>query len=244
MHVAVELLTKRFDRVLALDAVSFQVEPGRIVAVLGANGAGKTTLLRCLAGILSPTKGSVCYDGEVLRRNRLDLRRRFGFLADSPFMSGGMTPIQHVSMVLRLYGADHEGVERDVVDLLRQFDLLPLAEGSVKTLSRGQWYKAALVALLAVDPEVWLVDEPFASGMDPRGIAAFRQRAQEAVGRGRTVIYSTQILDVAERFSDLVAILHQGKLVAFDSLDGLGGRIHREDDVLEEIFANLRPEEP
>ena len=155
-----------------------------------------------------------------------------------------MTPIQHVSMALRLYGADRDGVERTVVDLLRRFDLLAMAEGSVRTLSRGQWYKAALVAFLAVDPEVWLVDEPFASGMDPRGIAVFRERAEEAAGRGRTVIYSTQILDVAERFSDLVAILHEGKLVAFDSLDGLGHRLQSEDDVLEQIFADLRPEEP
>jgi len=80
--------------------------------------------------------------------------------------------------------------------------------------------------------------------MDPRGIAAFRQRAHDAVARGRTVIYSTQILDVAERFSDLVAILHQGKLVAFDSLDGLRDRTHRDDGVLEQIFADLRPDAP
>jgi len=154
MRVAVVGLKKRFGRVVALDQVSFEVEPGRIVALLGANGAGKTTLLRCLAGILSPTMGSVRYDGESLRRSRLDLRRRFGFLADSPFIDRGMTPIQHVSMALRLYGADRDGVEREVVDLFRQFDILPLAEGAVKTLSRGQWYKAALVALLAVDTEV------------------------------------------------------------------------------------------
>lgn len=241
MQASTHHLTKRFGQEVAIDDLSLDFEPGQIVAILGANGVGKTTLLRCMAGILVPTKGHVAYDGGRFSRDRLDMRRRFGFLADYPFMDSGMTVIQHVGMALRLYGADHDGVERDVVDLLRQFDLLHVSEGSVKQLSRGQWYKAALVALLAVNPELWLVDEPFASGMDPRGITAFRDRAEEAVSQGGTLIYSTQILDVAERFSDKVCILHEGKLMAFDSVEGLQQRVRGNSDVLERIFSQLRP---
>ncbi len=243
MHISVEGVSKRFGRLPALEDVSLAITPGQIVAVLGTNGAGKTTLLRCLAGILAPSQGEIRYDGELFRRDRMDLRRRFGFLSDSPFFYSEMTPIQHTGMAVRLYEAQREGIERDVVDLLRQFDLLPIAERPLKNLSRGQKYKAALVGLLAVDPEVWLLDEPFASGMDPRGIAAFRERSRDAIQRGRTIIYSTQILDVAERFSDAVCILHEGQVRVFDSVETLRGRVRDADDVLEQVFAELDGEE-
>ncbi len=244
MHVSVERLSKRFGRVVALEDVTLNVTPGQIVAILGADGAGKTTLLRCLAGILAPNDGEILYDGEPLRRSRIDLRRRFGFLADAPFVYPEMTTIRHVGMAVRLYETKRDGIEREVVDLLREFDLLAIAERPLNMLSRGQKYKAALVGLLAVDPEVWLLDEPFASGMDPPALTAFRQRSREAVRRGRTIIYSTQILDVAERFSDLVCILHHGRVRALDSLEALRHRVRDADDVLEQVFAELDGDEP
>lgn len=244
MHVSVERLSKRFGFVVALEDVTLTVPPGQIVSVLGANGAGKTTLLRCLAGILAPNEGEIRYDGELFSRSRIDLRRRFAFLGDTPFLYPEMTAIEHVGMAVRLYEANRNGIEREVVDLLGQFDLLPIAERPLKTLSRGQKYKAALVGLLAVDPDVWILDEPFASGMDPPGLTAFRQRSRDALKRGRTIIYSTQILDVAERFSDRVCILHRGQVRAFDSVDALRHRVRDADDVLEQVFAELDDEEP
>jgi ABC-type multidrug transport system ATPase subunit len=110
----------------------------------------------------------------------------------------------------------------------------------LNTLSRGQVYKAALVALIAANPEVWLLDEPFASGMDPHGINMLKKYAREAVTQGRSIIYSTQILEIVEKFSDKVCILHQGEVRAFDSVTLLekagqsGG--------LEDIFRQLREE--
>jgi ABC-type multidrug transport system ATPase subunit len=124
--------------------------------------------------------------------------------------------------------------------LLKDFDLFALAENPLNTLSRGQVYKAALVALIALRPRVWLLDEPFASGMDPHGINMLKRHAREAVSQGTTVIYSTQILEVVEKFSDRVCILHRGEVRAFDSVkllenSGQGGG-------LTEIFQQLREE--
>jgi ABC-type multidrug transport system ATPase subunit len=110
----------------------------------------------------------------------------------------------------------------------------------VQSLSRGQAYQAGLVALLAVDREIWLLDEPFASGMDPHGIDAFKRHARSAAARGRTIIYSTQLLDVAERFSDRVCVIHKGGIRAFDTLDRLRERASDKDNVLEEMFRQLR----
>ena len=173
-----------------------------------------------LATIAAPSAGEVRLDGELLRRDRIDLRRRLFFLPDTPYVLYG-TAIRHIGMVLRLYEADRPAIEERVLELLREFDLLPLANVRLGGLSRGELYKAALVALIAADPEVWLFDEPFASGMNPHGIAALRNQAKAAVARGRTVIYSTQIMEVAERFSDRVCILHKGRVEALDSVDRL-----------------------
>jgi ABC-type multidrug transport system ATPase subunit len=244
--VRIELhgLIKRYGSVPALDDVSLTIEPGQVVAVLGPNGAGKTTLLRCLSSIAAPDHGEVLYDGELFRRDRLDLRRRLGFLPDVPFVYPDMTVLRHIGLVLRLYEADVEGVEETVIDLLTELDLLPLAEMQLGTLSRGQSYKAALAALLAARPELLMFDEPFASGMDPRGLSAFRRRAREAADGGRTVLYTTQILELAESFSDRVIIIHRGRVHAFASVERLRTELATESNVLEEIFTQLHEAPP
>jgi ABC-type multidrug transport system ATPase subunit len=240
MKIELSGLAKSYDGTKALDRVSLEINAGRIVAVLGANGAGKTTLLRCLAGLAAPDSGYILFDEEHFSRDRIDLRRRIGFLPDFPFVFWEMSVLAHVGMCLRIYEKDRTAVEERVVDLLTDFDLLPLSDQPLQALSRGQLYKAALVALMAVDPEVWLLDEPFASGMDPDGINALKKWSRSGAQQGRTILYTTQILDVVEKFSDQVCILHQGEVRASGPLSSLlpqtGG------SGLETIFQQLREE--
>jgi ABC-type multidrug transport system ATPase subunit len=214
-------VTKRFGRVAALDDVSLDIQPGQIVAVLGANGAGKTTLLRALAGNVAPDDGEILYDGELFRRDRIDLRRRFCFLADFPEVFPDMTLLRHIGMMVALYESERPGIEQTILELLREFALLPLIDAPLRTLSRGQAYKAALLGLLVVDPEVWMLDEPFASGMDPAGITGFRRHVRSALARGRTCLYTTQIVELAEGFSDAVCVLEEGRIAAFGAIDRL-----------------------
>ena len=240
MKIELRCLVKSYRSVRALDAVSLEIEPGQIVSLLGPNGAGKTTLLRCLAGIAAPDKGGVYLDDREYRRDQLDLRRRMHLLPDFPMQFWDQSVIRNIAIVLRLFEADAPGAEDRVLELLREFDLLPLALRPVGSLSRGQAYKAGLVALLAADREVWLLDEPFASGMDPHGIDAFKRQARAAAARGRTILYSTQLLDVAERFSDRVCVIHKGAIHAFDTLERLRERASDKGNVLDEMFRQLR----
>ena len=240
MRIELRGVLKGYRSVRALDHVSLQIEPGQIVSLLGPNGAGKTTLIRCLAGIAAPDKGAVYFDDQEFTREQMELRHRLHFLPDFPFLFWEQSVLRNFSIVLRLFEADGAGAENRVLELLRDFDLLPLALRPVNSLSRGQAYKAGLVALLAADREVWLLDEPFASGMDPQGIDAFKRHARAAAGRGRTIIYSTQLLDVAERFSDRVCVIHKGEIRAFDTLDKLRELAQDKNNVLEEMFRNLR----
>jgi len=243
MRIELRKVLKRYQSQRVLNEVSLEIEPGQIVALLGPNGAGKTTLLRCLAGIVAPDQGEVRFDGQIFHRDRMDLRRRFWFMPDFPFVFDHWSMVQHAGMVLRLYHADGPGIEETFLELLREFEVLSLAEKPFSALSRGERYKGALAALIAADPEVWLVDEPFASGMDPIGIGAFKRRARDAIKRGRTVIYSTQIVEAAQGFSDRVCIIYRGEIMAFDSIANLRDHSLPPDSVLEGIF-NLLREEP
>src|SRR5688572_11012259 len=180
MKIETRGLVKSYGSLRALDRVSLEIEGGQILSLLGPNGAGKSTLLRCLAGLVGPDQGEVYFDDQLFRRDRLDIRRRFYFLPDFPIVFTGESVLRHIGIFVRLYEAEKEGIEERVIQLLSDFDLLPLAHGPMFSLSRGQLYKAALVALLAADPEVWMLDEPFASGMDPHGINAFKRHARDA----------------------------------------------------------------
>lgn len=211
MQIELRRVSKKYDGSKALDDVSLVIEPGQIVALIGLNGAGKTTLLRCLSAIVAPSRGQVLYDGQLFRRDRIDLRRRLLFLPDFPAMYAHQSALEHVSLMARLYEREPLALEDSLVRVFGELDLLPLAEVPVGRLSRGQIYKVALAALVLINPELWLLDEPFASGLDPQGLAMLKDYSRAAAKAGATVIYTTQILEIAERFADRLCVIDRGQ---------------------------------
>jgi ABC-type multidrug transport system ATPase subunit len=235
MKIELKGLTKSYGSTRALDNLSLSIAPGQIVGILGIPGAGKTTLLRCLAGIAGPDDGQILFDGVEFRRDRLDLRKRIFTLLEHPAFLTDQTVLRNISIILRLYDADTEEMETKVVSLLKEFGLLPFAMRVVSSLASAQQYQVGLVTLLALDREVWLMDEPFAVGQDDQTMESFRNHAQEAAKRGRTLLYSTAILKVAERFSDQVMVFERGELKGFDMLE----KLRHQNKGLEEIFQEL-----
>lgn len=226
---------KKFGWATALDELSWEVEPGQIVAVLGANGAGKTTLLNALTGCLALDSGQVLLDGQPFTPDRGDLRRRFAFIPDFPPAPPNWTPLRFIGTLLKLYGVPTAGLEKRVLELLEKMDLLGVAGWKFRQLSHGQSYKAVLAAFLAADPELWFVDEPFSSGMDPRGLNCFKEYAREAAGRGRTIIFTTQIIEVAEQFAHRICVLDQGQIKVYAESTRL-----RETPALNNLLSQLR----
>jgi ABC-2 type transport system ATP-binding protein len=243
MLISLQSLTKRYGKLCALQNLTAEIEPGQTIAILGSNGAGKTTLLRCLSAIVVPDSGLILYNGEPFNRGRIDLRQKLSFLPDFPIVFPQMTVARHMAMMLGLYGKDGESLAAAATEHLAELDILAAIDTPVGQLSRGQIYKVALAALLTVDPELWMFDEPFASGMDPGGISYFKQQARLAARRGRTILYSTQILEVAEKFCDRALLIHRGQLRVFDALANLEVAPGTEGGVLEDVFRQLRGEE-
>jgi ABC-type multidrug transport system ATPase subunit len=237
VRIEIDKVSKKFGGMWALDEVSLTLEPGQIFVLLGANGAGKTTLLNCMAGILAPDKGVVYYDGEKFNRGKMELRRRLMFLPDFPLLFGKMTVLEHLAMCVKLYEVPAPDGER-VARILEQLSLLTLVKMQVGRLSRGQLYKCALAALLVIDPELWILDEPLASGMDPLGIALLKRESRAATKRGRTILYTTQILEVAEKFADRIGVLDHGGLRINKTIEEL--QTQAQSGSLEDVLLTLR----
>lgn len=238
--IRIEGISKAFGRTRALRDVSFSAESGDLLAVVGANGAGKTTLLRCLAGALLPQFGRIFYGEEPLDRRNLPLRRKFFFVPDAPFLYPDWSILKHLSMILRLYQREEEEKQEEAIRLLEGFELLEEVEVQAQLLSRGQLYKAALCGALLSGAPYLLLDEPFGSGIDPPGIAFLKRELRARAAAGHTVVYTTQLLDVAEDLSTRVCLLEKGFAEACAPLPELRAKAGSESGRLEEIFQNLR----
>ena len=234
MEICLRRIRKSFLDSVALDNIDLDVESGQLIAVVGTNGAGKSTLLKTIATLLTPSSGDLLIDGEVLTIRRVDLRRRLHFLDESPELLGSV--VNHICRVVHLYERDLNGLKDKIVQWLKEFELLGVAHA--RGLSRGQKYKAAFVGLCAACPDLWLLDEPFAAGVDPLGISAIKRAINKAVGSGATVIYSTQIVDLAESFSDRVLVMNSGQIALDIPTDQLIDAQH--DNSLARLFENLR----
>jgi ABC-2 type transport system ATP-binding protein len=235
MHVAIDRVDKAYPQQRVLSSASLDIAGGQVVAVVGINGAGKSTLLRCLAGLVIPDRGEIRFDGEKFSRRRLDLRRRLHFLSEVPTILPHADLLRHLGLVLAAYDVDDPQVGERASSLLSELRLTNCAHRHSETLSRGQLYKAGLLPMLILDRELWLCDEPFASGMDSLGMKAFKRHAQSAAERGHTVVYSTQVLEVAESFSDQVCILHDAKVLYFGPVQDIQ-RTMVSSRTLEDVF--------
>jgi ABC-type multidrug transport system ATPase subunit len=154
------------------------------------------------------------------------------------------TVLRNLAITLRLYEADRPGVERQILDRLEELELLGHAEMPAETLSRGQAYKTALIGLATVSPELWLLDEPLASGMDPLGLSVLRREVRAAAAAGRTVFYTTQLIEMVEGFADRVLLIAEGAVRACGTLEELRVAAGApEGQVLASLFARLRETE-
>ena len=225
-------LSKYFGPFVAIKEISFAIPEGQIVAFLGPNGAGKTTLMRLLTGYLAPSEGRATIAGFDVRDQRIDASKRLGYLPESGPLYPDMTPLE----LLTFFGEARE-IESSrlkqrteaVVDLCVLQEVL---EKPIGKLSRGYRQRVGLAQALLHDPDVLIMDEPTA-GLDPNQIRQFRENIHR-LGRRKTLLISTHILQEADAIADRVLLVHAGRLVFDGSLDEL-----RQNGSLEQSFYRL-----
>jgi ABC-2 type transport system ATP-binding protein len=214
--IAVEGLTKRFGRRLAVDRLTFEVPAGSVCAFLGRNGAGKSTAIRMMMNLLDPTAGSATLLGLDSRRNHTALMDRVGYVADTPLPYDWMKVKQMVWFTARFY---RRWNQPRVDSLLDRFNLD--REQKLRHLSRGTQAQLALLLALGGDPELLILDEP-ATGLDVLVRRDFLESIIQLMQQeGRTVLFSTHMLHEVERVADQVIIVDRGRLVQSGTIDDL-----------------------
>lgn len=213
-----------------LRSVSLEVQSGELVVILGANGMGKTTLLGVMAGVLDPQEGYVEIDGLPRRstpESELTIRKRVVFLPDHPWLPSQRTGREFLLAVGRLYEIPERRLMDHVERLLDLFDLAREADWPIRSYSNGQQKKVAICSALATEAPVLLLDEPFSGGLDPAGILALKRVLKRRVKeQGATVVMTTPVPELVEELADRIAVLSEGRLMAYDSADGLRRQVH------------------
>lgn len=236
--ILLQHLTKRFGAQTAVDALSFEVPAGQILGFLGPNGAGKSTTLKMLTGMLEPTSGTATICGFDLLRQPLEVKRRVGFVPESGAVFESLTGLEYLEMVAALYAIPQEAALARIRQFIAFFDLSfeTLTDKLLGAYSKGMRRKVVITAALLHNPPVVFFDEPL-DGLDANAAVGFKALIQTLAHEGKTIVYSSHILDVVERVCDRVIIIDKGRM----QVDGRPEELLAAHgvDTLERLFTQL-----
>src|SRR5213595_2773192 len=234
--IKVEGLTKRYARTLAVDNISFEVEKGQIVGFLGPNGAGKTTTMRVLTCFLPPTSGSASVAGFDVLEQPLEVKKRIGYLPETPPLYPEMEVSEYLTFVGRLKGLSGADIGRRVDEVSERCVLGDVKTKLIGKLSKGYRQRVGLAQAIIHNPEVLILDEPTA-GLDPKQIIETRKLIKELAG-DHTIILSTHILPEVSQTCQRVVIINKGRVVAIDTPDNLTARLRGSETMYLQVDAS------
>ncbi len=240
--VSIHNLAKSYGDFEAVSGLNLDVPAGEIFALLGSNGAGKTTTIRMLMGILQATSGSATIDGLDCFRDRVEVKRRVGYLPDEPVFYDYLRGREILHFVGEMHGFRTAEIDARTGPLLERLDLLDSLEDFAVNYSRGMKKKLALICALIHDPALLILDEP-TSGLDPYATRTLHDLVREKAAAGKTIFFSTHLLDQAEKLCHRVGIVFKGKLAASGTMGELRANLDK-DGSLEEIFFSVTQDSP
>lgn len=229
-------VSKLFAGIPAVDNVTFSARAGEVTGYLGPNGSGKSTTMKMITGLLEPTVGQILFDGRPIQEDLIGYKRRMGYVPEEPYLYNHLSGAEYLTMVAQLRGLPARMSAERIEGLLRLLALHDDRHAAIAGYSKGMRQKLLIAAALLHNPDLVLLDEPF-SGLDVASSLVLRRLIHELAARGKVILFSSHELDIVERVSSRVVILHKGKIVADDSIDGLRSLL--ELPSLEAIFSQL-----
>lgn len=229
-------VSKTYGATQALKNLKLSIPEGQIVGLIGHNGAGKSTTIKSLVSVINPTSGKILVDGLDLASHRLTIKQKIGYVADSPDLFLRLTAQEFWDLVAASYGLNRQDYENRLVDLLGLFDFVDHRYEVIETFSHGMRQKVFVIGALLSNPDIWVLDEPM-TGLDPQAAFDLKQLMRAHADKGKTVLFSTHVLEVAEQICDRLAILKKGELIFYGTVAEL--KAEHPDQSLEAIYLNL-----
>ena len=216
-----------------LKNISFKIEGGEIFAFIGHNGAGKTTMIKCIMGILDFEEGDILVDNKSIKEEHLECKRIMAYVADNPDLYENMKAIDFINFICDMYEVSEDIRRENTLKYAKMFEIEDKLNDDISSFSHGMKQKIALIAALAHNPKVLIMDEPFV-GLDPKAVYDMKEIMRDMAKEGKTIFFSTHILDVAEKLCDRVAIIKDGTIVKVGKMKDIKG-----DESLEQVFLEL-----
>ena len=231
--IEIKNVIKKYGDNIALKNISFTVNDGEIFAFIGHNGAGKTTLIKSIVGIHEFDEGEILINGKSIKKESIACKKEMAFVPDNPELYEQMKAIDYINFICDMYEVSQEVREKNIKKYAKLFEIENNLNDTIDSFSHGMKQKIALIAALAHNPKVLIMDEPFV-GLDPKAVFDVKEIMNEMVKEGKIIFFSTHILDVAEKLCSRVAIIKKGELLKVGNMDEIKG-----DKSLEKVFMDL-----
>lgn len=235
--IRIKNVTKIYNNnVKAIDNLNLTVNDGEIVGFIGPNGAGKTTALKMLTGILEPTTGEIYINKYNIEEEPLTAKQEIGYISDNPDMFLCLKGIEFLNLIADIYKVDTKTRQKRIKDLAKTFELEDALNDQMQNYSHGMRQKMMVMAALIHNPSVWILDEPLI-GLDPKSAFALKKMMRQHADAKNSVLFSTHVLEVAEKLCDKIIVINHGKTIFFGTLDELKEKYNKKD--LEKIFLEM-----
>ena len=232
--IEIKNVSKSYDgKVKALNDISFKIDIGEIFAFIGHNGAGKTTMIKSLVGILDFDSGDILINGKSIKKEPIECKREMAYVPDNPDLYENMTGLDFINFICDIYDVSLEERKVNIEKYSKMFEMDGKLGSDISSFSHGMKQKVALIAALSHNPDVLIMDEPFV-GLDPKAVFDMKEVMHKMAKEGKTIFFSTHILDVAEKLCDRVAIIKKGEIVKIGKMKDIKG-----DESLEQVFLEL-----
>lgn len=217
----------------AVDNISFTVNDGEIFAFIGHNGAGKTTTIKAIVGILDFEEGDILINGKSIKTDEIECKKQIAYVPDNPDLYENMKAIDFINFICDMYEVTEETRKENIEKYAKMFGMENNLNDEISSFSHGMKQKIALISALVHNPDVLIMDEPFV-GLDPKAVFDMKEIMNQMCKEGKTIFFSTHILDVAEKICSRVAIIKKGKIIKVGSMQEIKG-----DESLEQVFLEL-----
>ncbi len=235
--IKIENVSKSYEKFKAVDDISLEVKSGEIFGFLGPNGAGKTTTIKMIVGLLEQDEGNISIQGIDVRKNPVESKRLFSYVPDNPEVYEYLTGLHYLNFLADIHKIGKEERKERIkkyADMFEFYDNLPQY---ISSYSHGMKQKIALIGALISEPDVFILDEPMV-GLDPKSSFRLKELMRERCKMGKSVFFSTHVMEVAEKVCDRIAIINKGKIIALGTLEEIHQRSKLEGS-LEELFLEL-----